>query len=163
MSTLRKLLVGADKIAIQLGESEHGAEHMVLSALALPDNSAKKVFESIGADPELLSDAIKQQYTEAVKALGIDRETPTLRGVLSTKPITPKKLLADAKASAADLIQRIYKIHDKSTPLSSAHVLAAAATLEKGILPQAFSVLGIDQAQLLASAERELALGNRTF
>lgn len=61
-------MVGAaDKQANISGEEGLGAEHFVLSALNLPDGSAKHAFDWVGANTNEFRDAINKQYREAFK------------------------------------------------------------------------------------------------
>jgi hypothetical protein len=54
MRTIKTLMTGAEAEALEAGESVPGAEHLLLSALALPDGSARRAFERVGADPDEL-------------------------------------------------------------------------------------------------------------
>ena len=58
MTTIATLCLKAEHYANERGLKEVGAEHFVLAALALPDGTARRVFERLGADPDGFADAI---------------------------------------------------------------------------------------------------------
>src|SRR5687767_10675111 len=64
--TINMLLTGAEAEARRAGESLPGAEHLLLSAIALPDGSARRAFERVGADPDRLQAAIAAQHADAL-------------------------------------------------------------------------------------------------
>ncbi len=70
--TINRLLGGAEAEARRKGESLPGAEHLLLAALALPEGSARRAFERVGADPDRLADAIAAQHADALAAIGIE-------------------------------------------------------------------------------------------
>jgi hypothetical protein len=51
MKTISRLCLGVEKYANLAGEEKPGAEHFMLSALDLPDGTARKVFERLKLDP----------------------------------------------------------------------------------------------------------------
>jgi ATP-dependent Clp protease ATP-binding subunit ClpA len=59
MRMIRTLLEGAEAEAGRAGESMPGAEHLLLAALDLPDGTARRAFERVGADPSALRQAIE--------------------------------------------------------------------------------------------------------
>jgi ClpA/ClpB-like protein len=62
-----------------------GAEHLLLAALELPDGTARRAFERVGADPNALRQAIEEQHAEALCAVGIDAG-PGAEGTDSVAP-----------------------------------------------------------------------------
>ena len=70
--TIKALLTGAENEALRDGQTTPGAEHLFLSALALPEGSARRAFARIGIDPDGLRAAITAQHVEALGAIGID-------------------------------------------------------------------------------------------
>ena len=55
--TIAALCTGAEAEARRDGQCLPGAEHLLLSALALPDGSARRSFERVGAQPDGLRTA----------------------------------------------------------------------------------------------------------
>src|SRR5665809_73606 len=72
MRTIKALLLGAEDQARAAGESQPGAEHLLLSALELPEGSGRRAFERAGADPDELRPAIERQHADALRAIGIE-------------------------------------------------------------------------------------------
>jgi ATP-dependent Clp protease ATP-binding subunit ClpA len=72
MKTISALCSTAEFCANAVGQQEPGAEHFLLAALSLPDGSARRAFERIGANPQQFSAAIEQQYREALQSIGLD-------------------------------------------------------------------------------------------
>ncbi len=70
--TIKELLTGAEDIARRAGESQPGAEHLLLSALEMPEGSARRAFERVGADPDGFAPAVSAQHADALRAMGIE-------------------------------------------------------------------------------------------
>jgi ATP-dependent Clp protease ATP-binding subunit ClpA len=157
--TINKLLTGAEAEARRAGESLAGAEHLLLSAIALPDGSARRVFERVGADPDQLHAAIAAQHADALRSIGIQppddaaldaaigSETPAAAGVFRSN------------ASARSAFQEASKMarSEGSSGLVGAHVVAAVAQMEHGTASRALSKMGIDRASLAGAAREEIS------
>ena len=154
MKTIGQLISGADEQANIMGEEKPGAEHFVLSAFNLEDGAAKRAFDKFGIDSEKFQNAIKAQYDEALSAVGICGQATELE----PEPIKTDKILHDSQPSGQDLMKSLYtlKKEDKDRPLQGAHVLIVAASIEYGVVPRAFKVLGIDRESLAKAARDEL-------
>ncbi len=72
MGTIKALCERAEHHALQDQQREPGAEHFLLSALDLPDGTARRAFARVGADASDLPPAIARQYAEALRPLGLD-------------------------------------------------------------------------------------------
>ena len=153
--TIRDLLEGAERLAQQSGEAHPGAEYLLLSALNLPDGSARRAFERIGADPDGLPAAIAAQHADALRALGIEVEAgepvvpaPEARGVFLSKP------------SAQAAFRRAVELskHPKPRRLLGAHVVVAITEIEHGTVARALRRMGVDRPKLAAAARDELAV-----
>lgn len=72
--TIKQLLEGAEAEARSAGERLPGPEHLLLAAAALPDGSAARALERVGADPQQLRLAVQQAHTSALAAVGIGVE-----------------------------------------------------------------------------------------
>ena len=152
--TIKQLLEGAERLAQQSGESLPGAEHLLLSALALPDGTARRAFERLGVDPDGLPSAIASQHDEALRAVGIkvDAElhapAPERRGVYLSS------------ASAQTTFKRAVELSGKPKPrrLRGAHVVLAVTEMEHGTVARALDRLGVAREELAAAARQELAV-----
>ena len=69
--TIDRLLTGAEAQARRLGDDLPGAEHLLLSALELPDGTARATFARVGADADRLAEAIADRHAAALRAVGI--------------------------------------------------------------------------------------------
>jgi len=162
MGTIKTLCFEAEKLANADGQKEPGAEHFVLSALALPDGTARKAFERIDTDPDSFRAAIAQQYEDALQNLGIalphdavntDEATP-----ISTS-IGPYKTQPSAQALMQTLTREIMvkeQKADSTAPLLSAHVVLAATSAQYGVAARAFRAMGIDPTKLAEAATAEI-------
>jgi ATP-dependent Clp protease ATP-binding subunit ClpA len=152
IKTIGKLIPGADKQANMLGEEKPGAEHFLLSALDLKDGTAKRVFDRVGIDTKKYRDAIKAQYDEALRSVGISHKDLEI----DHEPIESDRVLHDSQPSGQNLMKSLYalKKQDKDLPLLGAHIIIVAAAIEYGVVPRVFKVLGVDR-DLLAKAARE--------
>ena len=156
MKTISQLISGAEEYAHGRGEEEVGAEHLLLSALALSDGSARRVFERAGVDPDKLQAAIDKQYCDALNVMGID-------GVSfddDPEPIKPTKLFRNAKPSGQATLKALYalKQKDKDMPLLGAHVVAVVANMEHGVAARALRTMGVNQQHLAEAVKEELEL-----
>ena len=75
MRTIKQLLTDAERIAREMGEEEPGAEHLLLSAIGLPDGSAARVLGSLGMDADGIRTALRAEQADALVAAGVPRET----------------------------------------------------------------------------------------
>jgi ATP-dependent Clp protease ATP-binding subunit ClpA len=153
MRTIAALCSGAEQHANAEGQREPGAEHFVLAALDLPEGSARKTFERVGADPAAFRAAIEQQYAQALAAINV----PT--GDHAAVPAAQGKGLYRARASGQALLQLLaaWPRENKAEPLSGAHVIGAAAKAAHGVGPRALRAMGIDPDTLLMAARAEIA------
>ena len=155
--TIKNLLTGAEIEAQRAGESLPGAEHLLLSALALPDGSARRAFERVGADPDELRAAIAAQHADALRAIGIEPpDDAALDAAVAGEAPSPTGAFR-SNASARSAFQAASRMarSDKRSRLVGAHVVAAVAQMEHGTAPRALTVMGIDRAALAAAARDE--------
>lgn len=156
MKIIGKLIAGAEEQANILGEEKPGAEHFVLSALNLEDGTAKRAFDRFGVDSDKFKNAIKAQYDEALKSVGIRGQATEFK----PEPIKSGKTFLDSHPSGQDLMKSLYalKKEDNNHPLQGAHVIIVAASIEHGVVPRAFKILDIDNQSLAKAAREELLL-----
>lgn len=156
MKTVGTLCSSAEKHAQIKGQKEPGVEHFVLAAFDLPDGTAKRAFQSLGATPVRFEHAIKQQYQDALSNLGIDfSSTPIFN---QTPSITSTAKIYRAKPSGQELMKNLasQKSFSPEEPLLGAHVLLAAVDAEYGIVIRALQVLDISAGSLAAAAKDEI-------
>jgi ATP-dependent Clp protease ATP-binding subunit ClpA len=144
IATLSTVLSTADREAHALGDPMSGAEHVVLAALQLDDDSART---ALGVTADEFRAAITAVHASALEQLGID---PT--AALSS-PIPEPTGLHRSTASAQEVIQRTRLIHKAHKPsaLKAVYFVQAAAELEQGTAARVFESLGIDRAALAAA------------
>jgi ATP-dependent Clp protease ATP-binding subunit ClpA len=153
MRTVKQLLTGAEEAALRAGESQPGAEHLLLSALELPDGAARRAFARVGADPDGLASAIAAQHADALRVIGIEPpDEAALSPSTETKPprwYRSNASLQTAFQDAGDLAR------EDGTWFNGAHVVAAVARQEHGTAALALRAMGIDREQLAAAAASE--------
>jgi ATP-dependent Clp protease ATP-binding subunit ClpA len=155
MGTISKLFKNAEALAQKHGEEMPGAEHFLLAALALPDNTAGNAFRRIGAEPSGFTDAINAQYHEALQSIGITAAPDLLAGD-TTQPATEEVKLYQAKPSVQELMQQLIRLPSKNNmPLVGAHLVEVLASQEHGVTARALKVMGVDLAKLQAAAREE--------
>lgn len=152
--TIRQLLEGAERLANESGETLPGPEHLLLSALALPDGTARGAFERLGVAPDGLEAAIVAQHADALRAVRIRVDTdapvvpaPDPRGVFHSTP------------TAQTAFRRAVELSRTSKPqrLLGAHVVLAVTEIEHGTVARTLSRLGMDREALADAAHEELA------
>ncbi len=157
MRTIKSLLLGAEDQARAAGESQPGAEHLLLSALELPEGSARRAFERAGADPDELRTAIERQHADALRAIGI--ESPIDDAHAADRPEGERgEGLYRSKAPLQSAFQAAGELaRDEGTSLRGAHVVIAVADMEHGTAARALRTMGVDREALAVAAREELA------
>ena len=158
--TIKQLLTGAEAEAHKMGDTLPGAEHLLLSALALPDGSARRAFERLGADADGVRSAIVAHHAEALQTVGVE---PVDAAALMSTPdaVGPPTGAFRSSASAQSVFQEAVKLANrgKASRLAGAHVVVAVAQMEHGTAAEALRGMGIDRHALAAAAQSELSAG----
>jgi ATP-dependent Clp protease ATP-binding subunit ClpA len=158
MRTIKQLLTDAERIAREMGEKEPAAEHLLLSAIGLPDGSAARAFATVGVEDSGIRQALRDEQTEALVAAGVSREIA--EAAAEPAPLGPAgaPLLYGAGPSAREVFQEAGKLARSSKQrLAGAHVVLAIAGLEKGTVPRVLDRLGVDRQRLADAARTELS------
>jgi ATP-dependent Clp protease ATP-binding subunit ClpA len=159
MRTIKQLLTDAERIAREMGEEEPGAEHLLLSAIGLPDGSAGRALSTLGIDADRIRTALREEQADALVAAGVPRGTA--EAMAEPTPLGPAgaPLLYGAGPSAREVFQEAGELARSSKQrLAGAHVVVAVAGLERGTMPRVLDRLGVDRRQLTAAAHAELAV-----
>ena len=157
MRTIKQLLTDAERIAREMGEEEPGAEHLLLSAIELPDGSAGRALDKLGVDAVRIRAALREEQADALVAAGMERERA--EAMAEPAPLGPAgtPLLYAAGPSAREVFQEAGRLaRSAKERLAGAHVVAAVAGLERGTVPRVLDRLGIDRQRLADAARAEL-------
>jgi ATP-dependent Clp protease ATP-binding subunit ClpA len=158
MRTIKQVLTDAERISREMGQEEPAAEHLLLSAMSLPEGSASRALVRLGVDADRIRAALRDEQADALVAAGMPRERaeeladprPLGRGAAPTvyraRP-SGREVFQDAGTLARSSKQR----------LAGAHVVAAVARLERGTMPRVLERLGVNREQLAEAARAELA------
>ena len=149
MNTIKKLCLGAEKHALADQQKAPAAEHFLLAALDLPDDTAQKCFERFGADSATLRLAIARQYDDALSSIGLERRTAEPG---KDEPLAGEPGLYNAAPSGQEVMQTLAANRHEHGPLLGAHVVAVAANMQHGVVARALRVMGIDAKALRAYA-----------
>ncbi|HEX7173131.1 MAG TPA: Clp protease N-terminal domain-containing protein [Candidatus Limnocylindria bacterium] len=158
MRTIKQLLTDAERIAREMGEEEPGAEHLLLSAIGLPDGTAARALGSLGVDADAIQTALRNEQADALVAAGVPRETE--EAMAAPTPLGPASapILYGAGPTAREVFQEAGKLARSSKQrLAGAHVVAAVAGLERGTMPRVLDRLGVDRQALADAARIEVA------
>lgn len=160
MRTIKQLLTDAERIAREMGEEEPAAEHLLLSAMALPEGSAARALDRLGVDAEGIRAALRQEQADALVAAGVPRADAEAMADPVPLGAAGAPLLYGAGPSAREVFQEAGKLARSSKRrLVGAHVVAAVAGLQRGTLPRVLDRLGVGREQLADAANAELAVG----
>lgn len=155
VGTIKQLLEEAETIARRDGLSRPAAEHLVLAAFGLPDGTARAALERAGSTPEAFVAALAQQHVAALEAVGVAADNDAIDAALPDAP--PATGLYRSEASGQELFQQAgADARADGGGLLGAHVLRAAADLERGTVARAFRYMGVDRDALRASAAAEI-------
>lgn len=156
MSTLRQVFESAESLARAEGAAEPGSEHLVMAALDLPDDTARRAFRRVAADPARFAPAVMQQFADALKQVGVD---------VGTLLISPEALpgptgtgLYRSKPSAQALMKRLAKDRPPRSqkPLLGADIVLAALASDTGAVARALAVMGVEPGQLTDACQLEI-------
>ena len=159
MRTIKALLTDAERIAREMGEQEPGAEHLLLSAIELPDASAARALARLGLDADRVRSALRQEQADALVSAGVPRDTAEAMAEPTPLGVSGTPLLYRAGPSGRAVMQETSKLASSAKQrLAGAHVVLAVAGLERGTVPRALDRLGVDRQQLADAARAELAV-----
>jgi len=138
-----RLFAGTEAETAALGDAEPGPEHLVLSALELPEGSARRAFERLGADPD-----------------GFRTSLAELRGVAPCPdPPEPTRSRHPVRLGprGRDLFPRVVELvrADKSR-IYGAYVLLVAANMGDGTIEQVLERMHVEPQALAAAARAEV-------
>jgi ATP-dependent Clp protease ATP-binding subunit ClpA len=158
MRTIKLLLTDAERISREMGQEEPGAEHLLLSAMSLPDGSASRALAKLGVDAERIRAALHDEQADALVAAGMPRDRA--EALADPTPLGPgaAPIVYGAGPSAREIFQDAGTLARSSKQrLAGAHVVAAVARLERGTMPRVLERLGIEPEHLADAARAELA------
>ena len=155
MATVKNLCLKAEEYAHKNGEDKPGAEHFLLSAFDLPDGTARRVFETAGANPDEFEKAVKHQYSEALDSVGIDTSQFDLD---DTNVEIPSGLLYQSQPSAQNLMKELVELRrqDKDIPLLGLHVIEVLSSKEHGVVARSLKAMGLRRSSLKKAVKQEL-------
>jgi ATP-dependent Clp protease ATP-binding subunit ClpA len=158
MRTIKHLLTDAERIAREMGEEEPAAEHLLLSAVGLPDGSAGRALASQGVDADAIRTALRNEQADALVAAGVAREVAEAAADPAPLGAAGAPLIYAASPSAQEAFQAAGKLaRTAKQRLAGAHVVIAVAELERGTVARVLDRLGVDRRQLAEAARAELA------
>jgi ATP-dependent Clp protease ATP-binding subunit ClpA len=155
--TIDRLLKGSEEHASRMGDDLPGAEHLLLSALDLPDGTARAAFAAVGADPGALPAAVAAAHAEALRAVGIAVDDGVLGAAPETRePARGGPMRSDASQQAA--FQEAVRLAKQERPsrLRGAHVVLAVTGMEHGTAARALAAMGVGRAALADAARAAL-------
>lgn len=125
----------------------------------MPEGSARRVFERVGADPDKFHEAIGRQYSDALKSVGIDVESIDNE----PEPIETERMFHNSKPSGQAVMKELYalKKKDKDRPLLGAHVVGVVASMEHGVAARA--IFGVRVKTLLLLTKERYTHSNKTI
>ncbi|MCF6120951.1 Clp protease N-terminal domain-containing protein [Mesorhizobium muleiense] len=151
--TIKTLCESAENYALKDQQRQAGAEHFLLAAIDLPDNTARLAFREIGADAAGFRDAVGAQYWEALRSVGVNAGEHKSGG-LTPEPLQGAAGLYDAAPSGAEVMKELAANRNDHRPLLGAHVVAIVAAMEQGVAARALRCMGVDPAALKAAANK---------
>jgi ATP-dependent Clp protease ATP-binding subunit ClpA len=154
VKTIKKLLTGAEEEAHRAGDAMPGPEHLLLSAIALDDGSARRAFVRVGADPDELRDAIARQHADALRSVGI---APPDEAAFDDAALdgAPKGVFRSTAPARSAFQAASDTARSGGGGLLGVHVVAAVADLEHGTAARSLAAMGIDRHALAAAARDE--------
>lgn len=157
MRTIKQLLTESERIARELGEREPGAEHLLLSAMALPDGSGARAMAAVGVEAEAIRGALVAEQADALVAVGVPREQAEALAVPDPLGDGDRPLIYGAGPTAREVFRAAGdRARGAKQRLAGAHVVAAIAEVEHGTVARVLDRLGVDRGRLADAARAEL-------
>ncbi len=152
----RKLAAGARKTALDQGSPTVEAEHVLLAFTERLGTQLAALLASAGLDREGVDQAMEAETERSLAAVGIsaqDFDLPAPR---------PTKAEPRWAASAKGALERSLKIAVARGDhrIESAHVLLGVLDANRGTVPRALDMAGVDREELSRQVEAEV-LGDR--
>lgn len=140
--TINALLTQAEQEAHSLGDDVPGAEHLVLAALLLDEDSARSL---LGVDADQFRQAIVATHNAALESAGVSASEAAV-GSAPAKPGVYR-----SETSAQEVFQRARVLAKQARPrgLKGAHIVRAAAEREHGTVARVLQRLGVDRQSLI--------------
>jgi len=140
--TLKRWLQGAERFSLAEGAELPGVEHLVLSAMELPDGTARQAFAAVMTAPADLRGAIETVHREAAGGMEV-REVPPAAKRMGLYRLTPP---------AQEVFREAVRLSKADKLLLGKHAVIAACQQERGTFALALKELGIERAALAESA-----------
>ena len=132
-----------------------GAEHLLLAALDLKENSARTCLAALSFTPSNFRTALESTHAEALTAMGITTRAPIQPEVMT--PASKNRPYPTTATSQACFRRAVALAKEQHAPLKGAHIVFAVSELEHGTAARMLAKLGIDRAQLQQAALAALA------
>jgi ATP-dependent Clp protease ATP-binding subunit ClpA len=150
MAFMRELFPRAEQEATALGDELPGPEHLLLSALLMPeDPTARELLEGFGVTTDEMRSAIGRVHAAALETVGLRTDA----GLASPPDGLARKLEGPFRSSGAAQVvfQRAVALAKEKprVPLRAAHILLAVVEQERGTSARALADLGVDRAALV--------------
>jgi ATP-dependent Clp protease ATP-binding subunit ClpA len=156
MKTMKLLFTTAEDAARAAGAARPGAEHLLLATLELPDGSARRAFQRVGADPDAFQAALAAQHAQALHGIGVVADDSKLDAYLPEPG--PATGVYQTEVSAQQLFQQVVgEVKARRSHLTGAHIVLAAANSRHGTTIRTLRHMGIELDELARAAEAELA------
>lgn len=152
---MERLFTTAEAEAARLGVSKPGAEYLVLSALQLPEESGRRSFERVGADPDDFSVALISQHNDALRAVGIEPTDVVLDQALA-EPAPSRRPVRYAASGRALFQEVVQLVREEKSQIYGAYIVLVAAQIDHGTTPRTLQRMSVDRHELATAARAEL-------
>ena len=157
---MNALFTTAEQEAHAVGDDVPGAEHLLLAALALPDDSGRRALTTCAVTIEDVRGAIAATHADALRFAGVAPQDAHLAGAASAR----KSEGPFRSSGTAQLVfQRAIALSklDRPPSLRAAHIVLAVAELEHGTSSRVLRRLRIDPAMLQRAAREAMTSPGR--
>ena len=153
MRTMKTLFSETEAEADRLGDREQGLEHLLLASFALPDGTARRVFERLGSNRDALRKEVIRVHGEALAAAGMT-DARVATSALSRPRTGPLRLTEPAQAAFRNAVALA---KSERRPIVGADIVAAVATITHGTSARALKSLGLVRSDVVDAARAEPA------
>jgi ATP-dependent Clp protease ATP-binding subunit ClpA len=142
----RRAAHDAPGVARELGDSTVEAEHLLL-AIARRDDAASRVLRDAGLDFDGIAAALAAESERSLAAVGVSAERPTFSPFVETP-----RFATSAKWALEQSLRIALERGDRR--IGSGHVVLAILRAERGTVPRALAIAGVDREELATEIRR---------
>jgi len=121
------------------------AQHLLLAIAAEPEENTQQVLSAVGLDYESIRTTLRREFEQSLGVAGVSLDAFDLMTRPGPGHARPTELGASAKLA----LERGYTSDKRRSDLHALHLLLGILQAQKGTVPRALEIAGINQPELM--------------